>query len=709
MRKEFPPFRFAVCALCLLSLFALRASAQDGDHEQDKDHQQAHPNGIVQDWSRRHLAYSRFGPIQSMIAVQHDPRAILSWQEAEREDWHRAKDRDGDRDGDRGGDHQHSHGTPSDLHTDWSISLGSGTTAPAMYPAKYTFDINATPSCSTDFIVYPVNATGGSSQPNIVGFNNLYSGSIGATGNVTSGSTSVTITAGVVTLPDVGLQISGVGIPAGDTIAGITGNPATSLTLASAATASATEALTIDAGICNAPANARTAGVNDDGVSATTIWSYNITAAGGHVATSPALSIDGTKVAFVETGSGTAAHFHVLAPSSGNGVVANLQTVTSPLTITSGFATNAPVAGTVTDLALMPSSGTASDTLSSPFVDYVHDVAYIGNDSGTLFRVINVFCTLAACTGGGSPAPSLDATWGSTGLATGCAGVLTGPVVAGNGNIFVGCSDGKLYGFTPTGTAITGSPLIVGDGSSTGGIVDPPLVDVVNGFLYVVAGNSSGTGTPSVLVQASTASFTSPTPVTATLGAGGHFNLHAPAFNEAYFTGTFNGTVPNVQGTVNGGTTSSTGNTSNWQIYEWALNSGGTLDTLYGVGFNSSSHDMKSGPAANFIQITGSTAAEFSPLTHLLNVSTDQLFVSALLPSINPPNTIVYNLTDFSPGFFPTTFPLLSGPAGATATEGSGTTGMVVDNVGTQAQASSIYFGALGANTAVKVTQSGLQ
>jgi hypothetical protein len=701
VRKEFSPFRFAASALCLLSLFALRAYAQDKDQKQD------HPNGIVQDWSRHHLAYPRVGPIQSMIALEHDPRAILSWQEAEREDWHRAKDRDGDGDG----EHRHSHVGPSGIQRDWSISLGSGTTAPSMYPAKYTFDINATPSCSTDFIVYPVNATGGLGQPNIVGFNNLYSGSIGATGNVTIGSASVTITAGTVTLSDVGLQITGAGIPANDTIASITGNPATSLMLATPATASNTgEALTIDAGICNAPANARTAGANDDGVSATTIWSYDITAAGGRIATSPALSIDGTKIAFVETGSGTTAHFHVLAPRSGDGVAANLQTVTSPLQITSGFAANAPVAGTVTDLPLVPSSGTASDTLSSPFVDYVNDVAYIGNDSGTLFRVINVFCTLAACTGGGSPAPSLDTTWNGTGaLATGCPGALTGPVVAGTGNIFVGCSDGTLYGFTPAGVAISGSPLTVGSGGSTGGIVAPPLVDVVNGFLYVVAGNSSGTGTPSVLVQASTASFTTPVPVVATLGAGGHFNLHAPTFNEAYFTGTFNGTVSNVQGTVNGGTTSTTGSTSNWQIYEWA-DSGvaGSPATLYGVGFNSS-HAMTPGPASNFIQITGSTDAEFSPLTQLLNGSTDQLFVSALLAATSPPNTIVYNLTDFTPGLFPNTFPLLSGPAGATATEGSGTTGMVVDNVGTQAQASSIYFGALVANTAVKLTQSGLQ
>ena len=135
-----------------------------------------------------------------------------------------------------------------------------------MYPAKFTFDVNATANCATDFIVYPVNVAGSGTQPNIVAFNNLYSGT------------------------------------------------------------------TPTAGICN-----RTpVGGVDDGVSATTFWSYNIQAAGGRVATSPALSLDGTKVAFVETAAG-AAHFHVLAWKSGDGVAANLQSVISPKTINSAL------------------------------------------------------------------------------------------------------------------------------------------------------------------------------------------------------------------------------------------------------------------------------------------------------------------------------------------------------------------------------------
>jgi len=485
--------------------------------------------------------------------------------------------------------------------------LGGGTTAPSMFPAKYTFDVNATPSCPNDFVVFRVNVVGGANQPNIVGFNHLYSGTVG-------------------------------------------GN-----------------------GMCN-----RTAGPNDDGVSAITIWSYNVTAADGVVSTSPALSLDGTKVAFVEKGAGTAAHFHVLAPKTGDGVATNLQDVTtSTIQLTSSFSGSAPGPGAVTDLALLRASGTASDTLSSPFVDYDCDLAYVGNDSGTLFRVMNVFCILTTCAGA---APSLDPRWGVGGAkATGCVGALTGPVVAGNGNIFVGCSDGKLYGFTPAGVAIT--PLIVGNGSTDGGIVDPPLVDTVNGFVHAVSGNSSSLSF--VLVQASATDLSSP--VVATLGAAGRFNLHAPAFNDAYCSST---------------------TSTNWLIYEWGLNSAGTLDTLYGAGFNPSpSHSMMSGTPGNIFAIPFSTPSQFSPVTEILNAPADFIVVSASETAF--PKMAVYNVNAYT-GLFPNSFPP-AGTQGADAAEGNGTTGIVVDNVSSSAQASSIYFGVPSLITAVTVTQSTLQ
>src|SRR5208282_339719 len=97
-----------------------------------------------------------------------------------------------------------------------------------------------------------------------------------------------------------------------------------------------------------------------------------------------------------------------------------------------------------------------------PFMDYVRDLAYVGNDAGTLYRIKDVFCTAdPACSGTSKPAPSIDTSWGSSGAVTvgpgSCAGTtsskLTGPVLDFvTLNVYVGCADGKLYGFNSSGT-----------------------------------------------------------------------------------------------------------------------------------------------------------------------------------------------------------------------------------------------------------------
>jgi hypothetical protein len=102
---------------------------------------------------------------------------------------------------------------------------------------------------------------------------------------------------------------------------------------------------------------------------------------------------------------------------------------------------------------------------------------------------------------------------------------------------------------------------------------------------------------------------------------------------------------------------------------------------------------MTSGPAANLVQFTNSFNTEFSPVTEFLSGSIDQMFTGALENSF--PNTFVYNLTTFAPGFFPNALlPLNSSDASeATSGEGVGTSGIVVGTVSCAAQASSIYFG----------------
>lgn len=278
-RKSF--FFFAMCLAAALSLPLSGREAKTASR----------PVPAFHDWSTRHLVYPEYGTLGVLRAVQSDPRAQFAWGEFDRRHG-RSFPILGRRypivGGPGGSGHQ--------PERDWSISLGTGTTAPGQFPAKFSFDVNAPPSCANDFIVFPISVNGSGTQPNIVALNNLYRGTAGGTG------------------------------------------------------------------ICN-----RAVSVSDTGVDATVLWSYNIhsIAAGGAVPISPVLSLDGTKVAFVESATGSPAQFHVLAWKRGDGQNAsNLQSVASPKAITT-FSSTAPAAGSglATNLAL-GSSTTGTDTLS---------------------------------------------------------------------------------------------------------------------------------------------------------------------------------------------------------------------------------------------------------------------------------------------------------------------------------------------------------
>src|SRR5947207_3295232 len=393
--------------------------------------------GLVQDWSTHHAVFPRNGPLSAMLAAQHDPRAFYSWRvaaldavrttstsaaqtETAVDERHRANLRMSNR--------------------DWSISLGSAGTAGAMYPAKFTFDSNATPSCANDFVVFPANQSPNATHENLVAFSNLYSGNVNSFG------------------------------------------------------------------ICN-----RTTSASDNGLAATVKWSYAVSSSiAAGVSTSPALSLNGTKVAFVESKSGSQPHFHVLAWKSGDGVnAANKQDAQSPKVL-STFTASAPVAGsgTATDLAFGVSGVGSGDTLSSPFVDYGTDKAYIGDDKGKLVRIQDVFCQIAVnggvavnpdCTGVTPPAPSIDTTWGTAGtVSVPCGAKLTGPVVDFmTGNVFVGCSNGNhvfLYGtaFDASRNVIAGTPAN-GLNIHSSIVECSPLTEIMNSgtdrlFLSLVSG-----------------------------------------------------------------------------------------------------------------------------------------------------------------------------------------------------------------------------
>jgi hypothetical protein len=635
MTKPLPWSGRAVLLLLLLTGFLPLILAGQ------KSFRTAPPSSRFHDWTTRHVLYPHVGTLGALRAVESDPRAQFRWREVQqqvgpdpefriRSQWPSPRP-------------PRPRLVPGGIHRDWSINLGTAGTAPAMYPAKFTFDVSATPSCANDFVVFPVNANGSATQPNIVAFNQLYSGTAGANG------------------------------------------------------------------VCNRTPVAGT----DTGVAAVVSWSYNIQgiAGGAAVPTSPVLSLDGKKVAFVESKPGSVAHFHVLAWKSLDGQVANLQNALVPKQITV-FSANAPAAGSgaATDLTF----GAASDTLSSPFIDYGRDLAYVGNDKGVVFRIKNVFCTVsAACSGGTPPAPSLDATWGTAGAVTiggtcvTTSSQLTGPIFdSGTQNVYVGCADGKLYSISQAGTI---KSLTVGDGVGSkafGAIVDPPVVDGVNGFVYATSGSASA-GANGVLVQAKL-DFSSS--VAVPIGAGNQCNIHAPTVSNAYFTSPSNAAsiilVGGVTGTV--GPCTAGGATGGAAVlYGATFGAGGVLNT------GAPAHSLTSG---------NPVGSEFAPIGEFFNpnigAGQDTIFVSILRNNSSGfANLYSFNVTA---GWSATVL--------NSATEGLGGSGMVVDNsalttAGNFPQASSFYFNALdqnatctspqtGANTngcAVKLTQAALQ
>jgi len=446
-----------------------------------------------------------------------------------------------------------------------------------MYPAKFSFDVNATPDCTNDYVVFPINRAPSATQANIAAFNNLYSG----------------------------------------------------------ATSTSCAALT----------------------AATVTWAYQVGTT--RLRSSPELSLDGTKVAFMD--GANPAVFHVLTPTAGQG------TVTAPATPTAGQIVNVPLT-------------TGADSDSSPFVDYFNDVAYVGTNNGRLFKITGVFEGTPALAG--APWPLHPATT-----------MLTGPVIDfGTGNIFVGGADGNLYGFTSAGAAIPNSPLVVGSGGANGGIIDSPVVDVVNGLLFVTSGEEP-TLTNAVVVEASTSSFAAANVNVANIGNNAA-RLHAGTFNDAYF---------HVA-------TNMTGTTSEWFFYVCGVAGGaGTNPVLYRVGFNSTPRKMNTTADATTVTLSANGGEQCSPITELKN-GVDRIFLGLL-------TTAQVEFFDIST----TTTPTLGGTgAVAPVAEAGGTSGIIVDNVSAIAQASSIYFSTLGnsptcavagvnRHCAVKLTQGALQ
>ena len=264
--------------------------------------------GVPEDWSHHHLVFSNPGTEEDAIAngthdrwlkIVNDPRYIL--QQMKRSSGVKAlADPATVSLGQAAKTESIKKGERTKIDKDWSEPLAAGQVQPNMYPGKYSFSIT-TASCSTDFVVYPTGVAGAGAAASIIAYNNLYSGCTtgtvpsvywayntggtistspiisldgtqlafiqssgttatlvllkwapsptpptGVKGTFINNSTTVFITTGTVTTADVGMQISGTGIPANDTIVGVSG-PTVTLATATTANSTGAETLTITA------------------------------------------------------------------------------------------------------------------------------------------------------------------------------------------------------------------------------------------------------------------------------------------------------------------------------------------------------------------------------------------------------------------------------------------------------------------------------
>ncbi len=125
----------------------------------------------------------------------------------------------------------------------------------------------------------------------------------------------------------------------------------------------------------------------------TVLFSYNTTTvAGGKIATSPVLSVDGKKMAFVESAAGSAV-FHVLtwATGAGNG--------------TGAGASASPGVGNTASMTSLTYAPSATNSYSAPWIDYGSDVAYLGADDGKLYKITGVFKGTPTLAGAPWPVP----------------------------------------------------------------------------------------------------------------------------------------------------------------------------------------------------------------------------------------------------------------------------------------------------------------
>ncbi len=439
---------FARCATVLLAGFGLGAGSTASAFGQNF----ARPDGSVpvpMDWSSKRVVFTADFTAEQAAKMRKEPRAYAQWllHGNAPEDLGRLRKRPTPR--------RPPRKARGEMKKDWAISLGAGGVAQGMLPAKYTFDVTATPSCTADFVAFPINVSTGNTRANVVG---TFSAEPAA-GNTTAitvtpaGGSAVTLTLTSSASSNTGLnfQVSiivatnasnlaaainrnlnstalnrVVAVASGNTVTVYALTPGTGVTLTDTNTLTNFSWGTVTAGTNGSQANlvAFSQLYSGSGTSLCGLTNpefiFSYASGVGPVATSPSLSLSGTEISYVENDPNIGAILHVLTFAKGSTEYGNIASCASnnnggatlPTCATDPVIPGSTSGSTAKDFMLplglvaanaATGAAGAADSFSSPFADYATDTTFVGDNNGYLYSITPTFNGTPAYAGGNFP------------------------------------------------------------------------------------------------------------------------------------------------------------------------------------------------------------------------------------------------------------------------------------------------------------------
>ena len=558
-----------VLAGILLVMVGVTAFAAWGQQSQQSPAAQVSRMGFVDDWSTHHLIFSNPGTATEAEArgrfahwyrTINDPRYIM--QQRMRSSGVKTIVDAGTATTSVGGPvavSEHTVVKKSNIKKDWTQGITSGQVQPNTFPAKYGPSLTSA-SCANDFVVYPTGTAGTATTASIVAYNNLYVGTgaceatnptvywaynTGATvtnspiisqdgtqvafiqvsgstaslvllkgkanttgrtvtGSLSASSPNVTITSGTYTQADVGAQISGTNIPAGDTIASLLSS--TTVNLATAPTAHASETLTVSAEAVATPGVAPTAASASAYRSCTAPCMYSVSLGANDTFSAPFYDYASDDALYVGDDSGK---LHKITGLF-NGTTIT-ETSPWPVTVNSGVKITSAVYDSASGYvfvgdtaAILHSVGTGTGTpsttngtvhgTSTDLGDTIQDAPLVDSTAGTVYAFVTT-------NSGGNNAVYQFSTGFTSGTGNAAAtGTATGTGGAGL-YLYDGTFDNVYYQSTtkpPSGNLY----MVGGTGFSSGGAILYRIPIINSTFVGTTHSNTSVTVTSGTVTAA---------------------------------------------------------------------------------------------------------------------------------------------------------------------------------------------------------------